>query len=81
MYILYKTRMNWKTFLVVTMDSYPGFKPQFVAQVENAWSDTATPICFDDVQMDNFTALYIHNLFATEKQNYFRNLIKPSLAF
>ena len=35
--------------------------PQFIAQVENAWSDTAIPICFEDAQMDNFTAFYIHD--------------------
>jgi hypothetical protein len=58
-----------------------GHTPQFIAQIENAWSHTATTIRFEDVQMINFTALYNHNLFAAEKEICFRDLIKPSLAF
>ena len=58
-----------------------GHTPQFIVQVENAWSDTATPICIDDLQMGNFTALYIHNLFATVKEIRLREFTKPSPAF
>ena len=62
-------------------DHTAGHTPQCIAQAENAWSDIATPIFFNDVQMNNFTALCIHNLFATVKEICFRDLIKPSPAF
>ena len=74
--------LEWAVTLgVKKWEHTAGHTPQFIAQVENAWSDTATPIFFKDMQMDNFTALCNHNLFAAEKEICFRDLIKPSLAF